>query len=151
MHPRMTVEARVGLWKGHEVQVDGSRFEVRRQKGGWYAIDGPVPSLSGRVRYSEWKDVLLVDRPEGSLEIRFGWWGTTVSWHGRSYRLRESVWGRLRLYDGERVVAEGHMTFRGFRLEQLSPEFAPMARELAFGLALRAQMRMAWATVAGGA
>jgi len=148
---RMTVEARVGMWKRHEVRVDGTPFQVRRLKGDWYAVDGPLPTLSGRVRYSAWKDVLRIERAEGLLEVHFGWWSAAFAWKGRTYRIRHSVWGRQRVYDGDRLVAEGRATFGGFRFDVLMEDLASVSRELAFGLALRAQIQTAMAVAVGAA
>jgi hypothetical protein len=45
----------------------------------------------------------------------------------------------VRIFDGDREVAGGKVTWGGFRFESVLPELHPIERELAIGLGLRAQ------------
>jgi len=133
----MVVEARVGIFRGSRVSAEGVQYEVRRLPGSWYEVDAPVPSGRGRVHYSGWRDVIRIERTDAVLEIRFRLRGTSFSWRGRTYRVGSMLWGRVTIDDQGRPVASGVMTLSGVRLEFVSPELEPIARELAFGLALR--------------
>lgn len=146
----MTVQARVGLLRGHRVTVDGVTYAVRRERDGWYTVDGPTPAQSGRVRYFQWSDRIALDHPDGALEIRFRIRRTTLHWRGHEYRVGPMIWGIVSIREGTADAIRGRLTFAGVRLDRVEPEFSPIVRELAFGLALRA--RAMWtAAAAGGA
>ena len=148
MRPSVVVEARVGLLH-HRVLVDGASSAVWRGRGGWHLVEGSSCVLPGRVRYDSMRDRIHIDSPAGLLEIRFRWRNTTFTWRGRRYRIESAFAGRVRIVDDVRPAVEGKTTWSGVRLTYVDPELRPIERELALGLALRAQ---AWAiAVAAGA
>ncbi|HKW42896.1 MAG TPA: hypothetical protein VJP06_01800 [Thermoplasmata archaeon] len=133
----MVVEARLGLFRSF-VFTDGVPEGIRRGRSGWLYVVG-LPGGSGRVRYDGWRDRVEIESAAGGLEIRFRWRNTTFFWQGRTYRFVPSVWGRLAILDETVPVVEGHTTWSGVWLEQVGPAFRAIQRELAVGLAKRAQ------------
>ncbi len=112
-------------------------------------MPGDAVAGGGRVRYDGLRDRIRVESPHGSLDIQFRWRHTTFSWRGRRYRLGPMVWGHVSVMEGERPAATGRLTLSGIRLGYVSPELAPIAGELAVGLARRALTIWMAATVAG--
>ena len=148
MRPSVLVEARVGLLH-HRVLVDGASSAVWRGRGGWHLVEGSSGVLPGRVRYDSMRDRIHIDSAAGLLEIRFRWRNTTFMWRGRRYRIESAFAGRTSSTIRTRPAVEGKTTWSGVRLTYVDPELRPIERELALGLALRAQ---AWAiAVAAGA
>ena len=132
----MWVESKIGLLHDR-VFVDEEEYEVLRGRRGWRVIID-TRAAAGRVRYDSLRDRLSIESPLGPLEIRFRWRGTTFGWRGRTYRVGSMVWNRLTIFEGDRPVLDGKMTWSGVRFETIDPEFREIARELAVGLGLRA-------------
>jgi hypothetical protein len=95
------------------------------------------------------RDRIHIDSPAGLLEIRFRWRNTTFMWRGRRYRIESAFAGRVRIVNDVRPAVEGKTTWSGVRLTYVEPELRPIERELALGLALRAQAWVVAVTVAG--
>jgi hypothetical protein len=117
--------------------VDGVEYEVHRVRGGWRQI--PDPRGPGLVRYDGWRDRLLIESPDGGLEIRFHWRHTAFAWRQQSYHIRPRFWGGVTVYRGEQPVAEGRSTWSGLSIEFFDADLAAIGRELAIGLTLRDQ------------
>jgi hypothetical protein len=132
----VTVDARLGVLHDRVV-VGGAEFPVRRGRRGWREVVDPAGT--SRVRYDGWRDRIQVESPEGSVRIQFRWRNSTFTWQERTYRIDSGFWGRVRIFDGDREVAGGKVTWGGFRFEFVLPELHPIERELAIGLGLRAQ------------
>ena len=75
--------------------------------------------------------------PSGSLEIRFRVWNATFTYRRRSYCIGSMLGNRVMIFEADRPVVEGSMTWSGIRFGALEPEFRGIERELAVGLALR--------------
>ena len=121
--------------------ADRREFPIIRGREGWrHVVD--AGGLGGRVRYDGWRDVIEIESPVGSLRIRFRWRRTTFTWRGRTYTVPSMGWSRVTILEQGRPVVEGRLTLSGIRLEALDPEFLPIERELAIGLAQRS---LAWA------
>lgn len=132
----VTVESRIG-WFHDRVLVRGIEYEVHRGRGGWHGIVD-VHQPTGRVRYDAWHDRVLIESPHGPLQIQFRWKNSTFVWHGRTYRISSMVWNRITIWDGDRPVVEGKVTWSGVRIERIEPPLSEIERELAVGIGLRA-------------
>ena len=137
----VTVEARMGILRDR-LYVDRHECEILRGRHGWRHVVDPN-GRGGRVRYDSWRDRIDIESPDGSLQIRFRLRHTTFSWRGRTYSVTSTGWSRVTVTDEQRrTVVEARLTWSGIRLESLDPEFRPIERELALGLAQRS---LAWA------
>ena len=106
---------------------------------GEYLIRGTGPQDSGRVRYFWDRDHAILENPFGEVEIRFRPNGTHFVFDRRTYRIGSMIYGRIVIYERDRLVAKGRVTPSGVRLDTLAVDLHPIQRELALVLALRSE------------
>ncbi len=135
----MIVAAKHRFLRPSVVTADATRCRVRKEGSDGYRIEGPNPSDVGRLVYRKWKGEATIERTEGIVSIRFQPQGTDFVWDRRTYHLGDMLDGDIRIREGERLVVEGRVTVSGVRLETRIPDLDPIARELAFVLALRSE------------
>ncbi len=136
----MTVIAKLGFLEHHgKVRTQAGIFEARGTPEEGYEIAGPASEGPGRVRYDEDRDVLDIQRPGISVSIHFlpELEQTTFQFGGHAYEIGTMDFGEIAIREGTRLVVVGHETVSGVRLLVVAPEFVPIERELAFGLAVR--------------
>jgi hypothetical protein len=144
----MRVDAKIGIVH-HRILVDGATVPVRRERGGWYRVEGPTPGRASLVRYSPFRDRIRIETPEASVDIPFRWRGTRFAWRARTYVVRPMLWTRVTIEEGGRTVVRGRTTLHGIRLDHVSPELEPIAKELALGFAFR--LMAFWVAASAGA
>lgn len=133
----MALEARIGILKDRLV-VEGVEYPVRREGGGWVSVPSIGSRSGGRVRYDALRDRIRIESSAGATVVPFRWRGTNFAFGGQRYRIGPMAWGHVMVSSGERPVATGRVTMSGVRLGYVAPELAPIAHELAVGLAYRA-------------
>ncbi len=133
----MVIEARLGLFRDR-ILVDGEDAPLRRERGGWTSVPGDASRARGRVRYDGLRDRIRIEHPQGSVDLRFIGSRTTFAWQRRRYHVTSNPGGHIAITEGERPAATGRFTASGMRLGYVSPELAPIARELVIGLSRRA-------------
>lgn len=136
----MAVIAKIGLLrKGGKVRTKEGVFEVTLNEDGRYVVPGPAGEDSGLVRYDFDRQILHVERPGVTLEIRFRpeLEHTTFEYGGHRYEIGTMDFGAIRFTEAGRTAVRGHVTISGVRLLFVASDLEPIERELAFGLALR--------------
>jgi hypothetical protein len=137
----VVVVAKVGIreTKG-KVRTPEGIFDVGRPRDGWFTVGAPSGQDPGRVRYTDERDLLEIERSDVSVSIHFK--GelehTTFELHGHTYEVGTMDFGNILIKEGDHPAVRGHGTVSGIRLLAVAPDFEPLERELAFGLALRA-------------
>ncbi len=138
----MAVVAKIGFRERRgKVRTDAGVFPVERAGEGWFTVGGPAGEGGGRVRYEPNQGILEIERPTVRVVIDFQpeVEGTTFTYGGHTYRAGAMTFGTIWIKEDGRTVVEGHVTLSGVHLTQVAPEFQPIERELAFGLALRGE------------
>ncbi len=122
-----------------KVTTDEGTFEVWPSESGGYVVDAPSGKERGLVEYDHDHQVLRIERPELTLSItiRPAAERTTFEIGDRTYEVAPTDFGEIVFTEGSRTALRGHLTTSGAHLETFTAEFVPIARELAFGLALR--------------
>lgn len=136
----VVVVAKIGITeKRGKVRTPEGIYEVNRAADGWYSVAGPVGQEGGRVRYNDDRNLLEIQRPRFSLSIHFRpeLEHTTFELNGHVYEVETMDFGNISIKEGGHPVVRGHGTISGVRLIDVAPDFEPLERELAFGLALR--------------
>ena len=139
MPSNVPVDVRHRVWGDGRIRVDGVRTKVRRDTGGWYAVEGIHPGDGARVIYREMQDLILISWPEANLRVAFHGGEGRFEWEGRPYHVASMIEGALRIDQEGRRVAEGHVTVAGVHLETVATELLRLIRPLAWGLALRSE------------
>ncbi len=137
----MVVVAKVGvLGKKGKVRTPEGIYEVGPPEDDWHKVTAPAGQESGRVRYTDERDLLEIERPGTTLSIHFRpeLEHTTFELNGHVYQVGTMDFGNISVKEGDRTVVRGHGTLSGVRLLAVAPDLEPLERELAFGLALRA-------------
>ena len=137
----MVVVVKIGIsGKKGKVRTPEGTFDVSRAADGWYSVAGPVGQEPGRVRYNDDRNLLEIERPGLSLSIHFRpeLEHTTFELNGHAYEVATMDFGIISIKEGDLPVVRGHGTISGVRLLEVAPDFEPLERELACGLALRA-------------
>lgn len=138
----MAVLAKLGLREhSGKVRTRAGIFEVRGTPEDGYEVGGPQGEGPGHVRYDAERDVLDIQRPGIAVSIRFRpeLEHTTFAFQGRTYEIGTMDVGNISVNEGSTPVVRGHETVSGVRLLTVAPEFVPIERELAFGLAVRSE------------
>ncbi len=136
----MAVIAKIGLLrKGGKVRTKEGVFDVTLNEDGRYVVPGRAGEDPGLVRYDFDRQVLHIERPAVTLEIRFRpeLERTTFDYGGHRYEIGTMDFGTILFTEAGRAAIRGHVTISGVRLLSVASDLEPIERELAFGLALR--------------
>lgn len=136
----MVVVAKIGIsGKKGKVRTPEGIYGVSRTTDDWYTVEGPAGQDPGRVRYNDDRNLLEIERPGFRLSIHFRpeLEHTTFELNGHVYEIGTMDFGSISIKDRDLLVVRGHGTVSGVRLLDVAPDFEPLERELAFGLALR--------------
>jgi hypothetical protein len=137
----VVVVAKLGIReRSGKVRTPDGIYKIGAPQEGWYTIPAPAGEVPGRVRYTDERDLLEIERSNESVSIHFRpeLEHTTFELNGRTYEVGTLDFGSILIKEGGRAVVRGHGTVSGVRLLDISPDLESWERELAFGLALRA-------------
>jgi len=121
------------------IWVDRVRTKVLRDSGGWYQVLSPTRAEDARVLYRPVQDLVVIEQSGGFLKIPFKDGEASFGWQDRVYRISSMAFGKIRIDEGTRDVAQGVVTTSGIRFHLFRSDLLPIVRALAWGLTLRSE------------